>query len=131
MNEVQTIHIDGGKDAVDGRKREVFGDGPANDVEIFLSGFQFVDDAIEQNVVVIAEMFQVTKYTTLEFDPKRFALQMFEPFRSQVAKPMISDPMFNRLFTQIATRFFTAIPFESIRFHSTIGIQTIRTNAGR
>ena len=131
MREVQTVDIDGGEDAMNRRKGKVLGDGPLNHVEVFLAHFELVDDPIEEHVVVIALLLEQAEFAAFQFDPERLALEMFQPFRSQVTRPVFADPILDCLLADISSRFFAAIPLKLFRLDPAIRIEANRANSGR
>ena len=47
---------------------------PANDIEVFLAGFQTVEDAVEEKGVFDEGALQKAEVAAVEFDPEAFSL---------------------------------------------------------
>ena len=85
-------------------------------MQIFLAGFQAIENAIEEKCVVAEFAEEQPKIATVEFDPVFFTLQMFQPPRPQITRPMFPNPAADGVFTLIAPRLFTFDPFVFIGF---------------
>ena len=71
---------------------------PKDDIEIFLSGFETIENAIEKKGVVVKLALQQAEISSIQLHPKTFALQVLQPARSQVAPPVSLDPEANSVF---------------------------------
>ncbi len=79
VGQAAAVDVEGFEDLADRVGVDAPGQGPANDVEVFLAGFEAVEDAIEEKRVVVKAAFEKSKITAVEFHPKTFPLQMFQP----------------------------------------------------
>jgi hypothetical protein len=98
---------------------------PTDDVEIFLTGFQSIENAIEKKSVVDELLLEKPEIATIELNPKAFALQMFQPARTQIAPPMTLDPATYRRFAEIAPGFLAFDPLVTQGF-----LLALNVNAG-
>src|SRR5207247_913519 len=89
---------------------------PTDDVEVFLTGLETVEDAVEEESVVVKPAFEEAEVAAVQLDPEAFALQMFEPAGAQVTPPMTLDPAADGGFAKIATGLFALNPLETQRF---------------
>jgi hypothetical protein len=83
--------------------------GPADDIKVFPSPLEVLDDRIDQGRCPKGSS-QKSKVTLIELNPERPALEMLEPAMSQKATPMVADPAANGGLTEIASRLLTFDP---------------------
>jgi hypothetical protein len=88
---------------------------PTDYVEVFLAGFESVENAVEEKGVFDKLALEQSEIAAVEFDPKAFALQMFQPARSQIAPPVTLDPTADSGFAQIKASLLTFDPLETER----------------
>jgi hypothetical protein len=98
--------------------------GPDNDVEVFLAGFQAIENAIKQNGVVVELTLEEAEVAAVEFHPEAFTLKVFHPARPQVTPPVILHPATDGRLAQIAARLLALNPFETLSLLLAIGIDT-------
>src|SRR5205823_10679693 len=85
---------------------------PADDVEVFLAGFEAVEDAVEEEGVVVELVLEEAEVAAVEFNPEAFALQVFQPACPQVAPPVTLHPAADGRLAQIAPGFLALDPLE-------------------
>ena len=90
--------------------------GPEDDIEIFLSGFEAIENAIEEKGVVVEASLEEAEVTAVQLDPEAFALEVLEPAGPQVAPPVTLHPATDGGFTEVAACLLAFDPFESKRF---------------
>src|SRR5215207_8073783 len=110
------INVEGFKDLQDGIARHAPDMSPDDNVEVFFAFFKSVEDAIEEEGVIVEVSLQDSEVTAVEFDPEAFALQMFQPAGTQVAPPMTLNPALDGRLTQVAACPFALNPFIAQRF---------------
>src|SRR5438132_11663961 len=82
-----------------GENVEYIGDGkvaidrPKNDVQVFLAGFQAVQNVIQKKRLALKSQLQETEVATVQFDPVSLALQMLEPAGTEVTRPVLPHPL--------------------------------------
>ena len=105
--------------------------GPADDVEVFLAGFEPVEDGVEQVVLVLELRLQQAEVTAVELDPESFPLQVFQPLRPQVAAPVILDPPADRRFPQVVPGLLAFDPLEPFRLRLAVGVDAESSDGRR
>ena len=113
MRKSSAIDVQGLEDLDDRFDRDVKLMRPADDVEVFLSGFKPIENSIEKKCIVVELAFEQAEIASVKFYPETFALQMFQPAGPQIPPPMVLDPVANRRLPQVVSRFFTFYPLES------------------
>jgi hypothetical protein len=103
---------------------------PADDIEVFLSGFDAIENAVEKEGVIVEGTLQEAKVATVEFDPETPALKMLQPAGSQIAPPVFLHPATNGGFTQVAPGFLTLDPFIALDLLLTFNVNTGFANFG-
>src|SRR5262249_10958115 len=94
--------------------------GPEDDVEVFLPGLQPVQDAVEQDAVLVKAALQEAEVAAVQFLPELLALQVLQPPGPQVAPPVILDPAPDGLLPQVTTGFLALDPFVAVGLALTI-----------
>ena len=84
-------------------------------VEVFLTCFETVEDAIEKKGVFDKLALEKSEIAAVEFDPEAFALQMFQPPGSQIPPPMTLDPAADGGFSEVEAGFLALDPLEAER----------------
>ena len=101
--------------------------GPEKDVEVFLIGFQAVDDAVEQKSLVLKCIFEYPVIAFVEFRPVFVAKEMFKKFRAKIAGPVFANPTANGvLLAYIEARFLAFDPLKN--GHLLVAISIKATN---
>ena len=54
--------------------RDMAGVGPVDDVEVFFTGFQAVEDRVEELAAILKLVLEEAEVTAVEFDPEAFPL---------------------------------------------------------
>jgi hypothetical protein len=99
------------EDVANGEETDVPVEGPANDVEVFLSGFEAVEDAVEKEGLILEAALEEAEVAAVELDPEAFALQMLKSAGPEVAPPVVLHPATNGALAQVAARFLALKPF--------------------
>src|SRR5665213_4472048 len=86
---------------------------PTDYIEVFLAGFEPVEDAVEEKGVFDKFALEQSEVAAVEFDPKSFALQVFQPARPQIPPPVTLDPAPDGGFAQVEAGLFTLDPLET------------------
>jgi hypothetical protein len=122
MCEATAVDVEGFENVEDAVDGEVKLTGPADNVEVFLAGFQSINYAVEENLVFGERAVQEAEITAVEFHPESAALQMFEPTRPQIPVPMLFDPPADCLFALITASALALDPLEAVDFELTGGV---------
>src|SRR5262249_32277508 len=110
------VDVEGFEDLADGRHRDAPVQRPLDDVEVFLAGLEAVEDAVEQEGVVVEAAEEETEVAAVEFDPEAGSLEVFQPAGPQVAPPVVLHPTADGRLTQVATGLLTLDPFVTLGF---------------
>ena len=86
--------------------------GPEDDVEVFLTSFEAVEDAVEEEGVFLEAFLEEAEVAAVEFDPEALPFEVFDPAGTQIAPPVFSHPTSEGSFPQVPAGFFTFNPFE-------------------
>src|SRR5437870_5442888 len=113
MSQATAVDIECFEDLQDRLGRDAPVVTPTDDVEVFLAGFQAIEDAIEQEGFIMELALKQAEVAADQFHPKAFALQVFQPAGSQVAPPVVLHPAADGGLPEIASRFFTLDPLIS------------------
>src|SRR6266851_7580613 len=95
MCQPPAIDVERFQDLQNGSDRQTPLQGPNNNIEVFLSGFETIENAIEKKGVVVELALQEAEVAPVELHPKTLALQVLQPAGSQVAPPVLLDPAAN------------------------------------
>ena len=120
MGQTFAVDIESVEDEEHIDDRNVPVDRPQKDVEIFLAGNQAVYDSFEEKGFVLKAVEEDAKVVVVEFDPESFALEVFQPAGTQIATPVLPDPVADGEFPQIAASSFAFDPFEAVDFLLTV-----------
>src|ERR1700677_2408021 len=104
------------EDLADGFERNAKVERPDDDVEIFLTGFETIENSIEKKRLILKASLQKAEVAAVEFEPEFFALQMFQPAGPQITPPVLLHPFANGFFAEIVAYFFAFNPFETQGF---------------
>src|SRR5207249_11609841 len=74
---------------------------PEDDIEIFLSGFETIENAIEKKGVVVRLAVRQAEISSIKLDPKTFALYVLQLARSPIATPVSLDSRVNSVLAQV------------------------------
>ena len=96
--------------------------GPEDDIEIFLSGFEAIENAIEEKGVVVEASLEEAEVTAIQLDPEAFAVKVLEPACSQIPPPVVLDPAADGCLAQIAAGLLTFNPFILLGFLFAFGV---------
>src|SRR3954470_16319759 len=88
VSQASAVDVEGFEDLQHRLDGDGPGLGPADDVEVFLAGFEAVEDAVQEEGVVDELALQQPEVAAVEFNPEALALQVFEPACPQVAPPV-------------------------------------------
>src|SRR5438270_2125905 len=116
VREAAAVDVEGGEDVEDKLHREMPVDGPEDDLQVFLARFQSVEDAVEQQLLVLEAPREQPEVAAVELDPERLALKMFQPAGSQITAPVLLDPLADRRFTEVLARLLALDPLVAIFF---------------
>src|SRR5262249_17244931 len=70
MGQAAAIDVEGLENLADLQKRQAPVQGPQNDVQVFLTGFETIENAIEQEGVVVKAAKEQTEVAAVEFHPE-------------------------------------------------------------
>ena len=76
MGEAAAVDVEGGEDFENGLHGDVAVDRPADDFQVFLAQLQAVENAIEQQGLVLEALGEQAVIAALELDPEGLALQV-------------------------------------------------------
>ena len=113
VGQAAAVDVEGFEDLQDGFDRDAPGVGPADDVEVFLAGFEAIEDAIKEEGFVVEAAFEEAEVAAVEFDPEAFALQVLQPPRPQVTPPVTLDPTADGRLAQVTAGLLTLNPFKA------------------
>ena len=122
MSETAAVDVEGFEDLQDGLDFDAPGLSPADDVEVFLAGFQTIEDAIEEKGVIVKFLLQEAEIAAVQLDPEAFALQMLQPAGPEIAPPVTLDPAADGRFPQVAARLLALDPLEAKSFLLALGV---------
>src|SRR5215212_6807621 len=105
MGEPAAVDVECFEDVADGCEGNAPVEAPENDIEVFLAGFETIENAIEKKCLIREATLQEAEVAAVELDPELLALQMFQPARPQIAPPMILDPLADGFLAQIVADF--------------------------
>src|SRR5262249_16458128 len=91
-------------------------EGPEDDIEVFLSGFEAIENSIEEKCLVLEASLEEAEVTAVQLDPEARSLQVFHPPGPQVAPPVHLHPAANGGFSQVASCFLALNPFIDLGF---------------
>ena len=94
----------------------------ADDVEVFLAGFESIKDAIKEEGIVVKFRWQQSEVPAIQLNPEAFALQMLQPASTEITPPVALHPAANGGLTEIASRFLTFYPLIAKGFLLALGI---------
>src|SRR5262249_45711255 len=97
---------------------------PDDDMQVFLAGFETIEDTVEEEGVVDELSLEEAKIAAVEFDPKAFALKVFQPAGPQVSPPVLFDPPADGCFAQVTARLLALNPLVSLGLLLAIYINT-------
>lgn len=126
MGEPARIDVESVENFQDGFDRNFPLNRPLDDVEVFFSFFESIENSVEEKCLVVKLAFEEAKVAAIQFQPKPDAMQMFQPSISQVAAPMNPHPLPNRLVTRIAPAFYTLDPFVLVGFQFPVFVYAVR-----
>ena len=95
---------------------------PAYDVEIFLSGFDAIENSIKKKWVTVEGVLQEAKIALVQFHPESFAFQVLQPAGAEVAPPVFLHPAAFSDFAQVSPRLFARNPLVTLNFLFAIGV---------
>src|SRR5262249_49178968 len=104
------VDVEGLEDVQDGLGRDTPLLGPDDDVEVFLAFFEPVEDAVEQEGVVVEAALEEAEVAAVEFDPEAPALQVLQPAGPEVAPPVTLDPAADGHLAQVVAGALTLDP---------------------
>jgi hypothetical protein len=116
VSETTAVDIEGFEDLDDRFGVDAPFQRPTDNVEVFLTGFEPIENAVQQQRVIVKTAFEEAEISAVQFDPEAFALQMFQPAGAQIAPPVTLDPASNGRLAKIAAGLLTFDPFETQRF---------------
>ena len=125
VGEAAAVDVEGFEDLQDRVDRDAPVVRPADDVEVFLAGLEAVEDAVEEEGVVVELALEQAEVAAVEFDPEAFALQVFQPAGPQVAPPVALDPAADGGLAQVAAGLLALDPLEAQSF-----LLAVDVNAG-
>ena len=108
--------------SADGGQRDVPVQGPEEDIEVFLSGSEAIEYAIEEEGLFLEAALEQAEVAAVELDPEAGALQVLQPAGSQIAPPVVLHPAANGRLSQIAAGLFTFKPFIKLGFFFAFGV---------
>ena len=74
MFEAAAVDVEGLEDLANGLERNAPVVGPDDDVEIFLAGFETIENSIEKKGFVLKASLQQTEVAAVEFEPEVWSL---------------------------------------------------------
>src|SRR5438477_6210904 len=125
MCEPAAVDVECGEDLNDGVGRNAPGVGPADDVEVLLTRFETVQDAVQQQSLVLELALQQAEVAAVQLDPEALALEVLDPAGAQEAPPVTADPVPDGRFAQVVAGFLALNPLELLRF-----LLAVHVNAG-
>src|SRR5437588_5812704 len=116
VGESAAVDVEGSQDAQDGFDRQLPLDRPEDDLQVFLTGLEAVEDAVQENDVVPEFALQQAEVAAVEFDPELLALQVLQPARPQVSGPVVPHPPPDRVLAEVAAGLLALDPLVPGRF---------------
>ena len=110
------VDIESFENFADRGERDAPVQGPQEDIEVFLSGFETIEDAVEKEGLILEAALQEAEVAAVELDPEAGALQVLQPAGSQIAPPVVLHPAANGRLSQIAAGLFTFEPLIKLGF---------------
>src|ERR1043166_1150319 len=101
MHDAAAVDVEGGEDFDHVGHGDLPVDCPEDDLQVFLAGFEAVEDAVEEEGFVLEALLEEAEVTAVQLDPEAFALQVFEPAGPEVAGPVLADPLADRGFAEV------------------------------
>src|SRR6516165_9501788 len=92
MGQPARVDVERFEDLHDGFGGDAPVDGPDDDVEVFLAGFESIEDAVEEKGVVVEASLEEAEVAAVEFNPEAVALQVLQPASPQIAPPVVLHP---------------------------------------
>src|SRR5262249_9193396 len=116
------VDVEGLEDLDDGPGGDAPVVGPTEDVEVFLAGFEAIEDAIEEEGAVLEFALQQAEVAAVQLDPEAFALQVLQPAGPEVAPPVSLHPAADGTLTQVAAGLLALDPLEAQSFLLAFGV---------
>src|SRR5438045_1945530 len=114
VSKAAAVDVEGFENLANGLQGDVPVEGPEEAVEGFMTGFEAVEDAVEQQRVVVEASLQQAEIAAVEFDPEAFAVQVLQPAGPEIAPPVILHPAPYGGFAQIAAGLLALDPLEAV-----------------
>src|SRR6266404_2612311 len=115
MFESAAVNVESFEDAVNGVDRDMPVFGPEDDVQVFLADFQAIEDAVEQERLVVEGTLQQAVVAFVEFHPKAAAFEVLDPPRPQIAMPVSEGPLTQGHVAEVVADFLAFEPLEAQR----------------
>src|SRR5262249_21669762 len=131
MGQPAAVDVEGSQDLQDGLDRDVPLDGPVDDLQVFLTRFQAVEDAVDQHGLVVELAEEQAEVAAAQLDPEPPPLQVLQPSRPQVAPPVVAHPAADRLFAQVTARLLALDPLEPLGLPLAVVVDAVPLDAGR
>jgi hypothetical protein len=122
MNQAAAVDVKGLEDIKNLLDGDVPVKGPEDHVEVFLTGFESIEDSVQQELTILKAMLKEPKITPVQLDPESLALQVLKPAGPQVTIPVLLYPSTDRYFAQIVADFFALNPFENIHLAAAVRV---------
>jgi hypothetical protein len=113
VRKAAAVDVERLKDVKDGLYVDAPVEGPLDDIEVFLTGFEAIENSIQEEGVIVELSFEEAEIASVQLNPKASALKVFEPTRSEVAAPMLFHPKPDRAFAEVVPGLFAFDPFEA------------------
>lgn len=120
------VDVEGFEDADNFVHVEAKFKGPLDNVEIFLTNFETIDNPIQQHPIPFKFAVENPEIATIEFHPEADPLDVFNPTSPQVTIPMVANPLFDGLIAKISAGAFTFDPLVAKDFAQAVFIDTAR-----
>src|SRR5262249_2389952 len=97
---------------------------PEDDVEVFLTRFKAVEDAVEKEGFVLEALFKDAELFAAKFYPEPGPLQVLDPAGPQIAPPVLLDPAAEGGFSQLAAGLLTLNPLVAVGLAFAVRVDT-------
>src|SRR5947209_8202201 len=98
VNEARAVNVEGLQDVANLLHRNVPVERPLDDVQVFLAGFETIQDAIQKKWIIMKAVLDDPEAAPVQLNPEAPSLQVLEPACSQVPVPVLLHPTSNRHF---------------------------------
>src|SRR5438094_659959 len=104
VGQAAAVDVEGGEDFANGCGGDPPIETPLDDIEVFLAGFEAIENTIEKEGVIDEAALKKAEVTAVKLDPEARALEVLHPASPQVAPPVFLHPGVDGDFSQVAFR---------------------------